>query len=138
MAEQRVRDLVNSPRRSLALRSEVPRWNKVTSALDTIGDTDLAVDAYLQGRVEASDHGLLYLAIYGILQVLLVQQDALPDLADGLGLQLELPPALLEIREVRDHASEAVEGSASAADPARAGVVRVGKAEPGGGLYSIA
>lgn len=102
MAEQRVRDLVNSPRRSLALRSDVPCWNKVTSALDTIGDTELAVIAYLEGRVEAPDHGLLYLALYGLLQVLFVQQDALTDLADGLGLRLELPPALLEIREVRN------------------------------------
>lgn len=102
MAEQRVRDLVNSPRRSLALRADVPRWNKVTSALDTIGDTKLAVSAYLEGRVEAPDNGLLYLALYGILQVLFVQQDALTDLADGLGLHLELPPALLEVREVRN------------------------------------
>jgi hypothetical protein len=102
MAEQRVRDLVNTPRRSLALRSDVSRWNKVTSALDTIGDTELAITAYLEGRVEAPDYGLLYIAIYGILQILYVQQDALTDLADGLGISLELPAELIEIREVRN------------------------------------
>jgi hypothetical protein len=60
------------------------------------------VDEYLAGHVKATSAGLVYLALYGILQVLIVQQDALKELADALKLNLDLPETLRRVREARD------------------------------------
>jgi hypothetical protein len=102
MSEQRVRDLINSPRRLHALLADRPRWHRVCAALDTLGDTELAVEEYLAGNVKAASTGLVYLALYGILQVLIVQQDALKELADALKLDLDLPETLRHVREARN------------------------------------
>ena len=72
------------------------------AALDTIGDTQLAVDDYLAGRVKAATHGTTYLAIYGVLQVLFVQQDAVRDLAEAVGVPVEVPEELQSIRDIRN------------------------------------
>jgi hypothetical protein len=102
MSEQRVRDLINSPRRLHALLADRPRWHRICAALDALGDTQLAVDEYLAGHVKATSAGLVYLALYGILQVLIVQQDALKELADALKLNLDLPETLGRVREARN------------------------------------
>ena len=102
MSEQRVRDLINSPRRLHALFADRPRWHRICAALDALGDTQLAVDEYLAGHVKATSAGLVYLALYGILQVLIVQQDALKELADALKLNLDLPETLRRVREARN------------------------------------
>lgn len=105
MTEQRVRDLVNHPRRATALRADTPRWNMVCSALDTIGDAQLAIREYLDGKLSAPTHGITYLAIYGVLQTLYVQQDALRDLGRAVGIELELPDDLKAIRDIRNAAA---------------------------------
>ncbi len=76
------------------------QWNRVCSALDVLGDTELAIDAYL-GTPENAEPGALYLGVYGILQVLVAQQDALSTLATELGVPFKLPTELAEIRQVR-------------------------------------
>ena len=53
------------------------------SSLDAIGDTELAIEAYLAGETQSQeleqnaktlkDAGYLYLSLYGILQVLFAQ-----------------------------------------------------------------
>jgi hypothetical protein len=70
--------------------------------LDALGDTQLAADEYLAGHVNATSTGLVYLALYGILQVLVVQQDALKELADALKLNRDLPETLRLVREARN------------------------------------
>ena len=60
------------------------------------------MEEYLAGNVKASSTALVYLALYGILQVLVVQQDALKELADALKLELDLPETLRHVREARD------------------------------------
>ena len=102
MPEQRIRDLINSPRRLHALLSDRPRWNRVCAALDTLGDTQLAIDAYVAEEISPKGAGPLYLVLYGILQVLYVQQDALKDLAGALNRALEIPQALRDIRDARN------------------------------------
>lgn len=62
--------------------------------MDALGDTQIAMDEYSAGRLTADSHGALYLAVYGILQILYVQQDAARDLASALGIGLELPPEI--------------------------------------------
>lgn len=99
--ESRLRDLVNAPRGLQALTRNRQQWNRVCSAMDVIGDTELAIDAYVEHPPEKASPGAVYLGVYGILQTLVVQQDALNTLAEELGLKFELPSQLSEIRSVR-------------------------------------
>ncbi len=70
--------------------------------MDVIGDTELAIQEYDKCRQQESNDGLSYLVVYGILQVLYVQQDAVRNLANVLGLEFNLPQELLEIRDMRN------------------------------------
>ena len=53
------------------------------------------------GVDKPSEYGEIYLVMYGILQVLIVQQDALEDLAELQQIPFELPGELREIRFIR-------------------------------------
>jgi hypothetical protein len=102
-AGQRIRDIVNSPRRRHALMQDRQRWLRLCSAMDAIGDTHMAVRAYLDEPIDDSEsQGWSYLVVYGILQVLYVQQDAATTIASCLKLPLELPAELEVIRETRN------------------------------------
>ena len=81
------------------------------SSLDVIGDTELAIEAYSRGGRGSSknrnanhliDTGNLYIILYGILQVLFVQQDAVAHLAEALGLTYVPETVLKSIRETRN------------------------------------
>ena len=69
--------------------------------MDIIEDTELAIEDYLKLRQIESD-GLKYLHIFGILQVLYVQQDAMNHLFESLKLTFEKDKDLYEIREIRN------------------------------------
>lgn len=102
-AEQRIRDLVNSPRRGHLLRQDGDRWFKLCSSMDAIGDTQLAVRAFLdEPRDTRRSDGWSYVIVYGVLQVLYVQQDAARTLAGCLGVPFELPEELAAIRDARN------------------------------------
>src|SRR4051794_31794598 len=89
-AERRIRDIVNTARRSSALLQNRQQWFQLCSAMDAIGDTQLAVRAFLDEPMkDAKSDGWSYLVVYGILQVLYVQQDAAKMLASCLKLPLE-------------------------------------------------
>lgn len=72
--------------------------------MDVIGDTELAVSAYLEMPAASNATGLLYLRAYGLLQVLFVQQDALKNLAESIGCPYSLPATLVRIRAIRNDA----------------------------------
>jgi hypothetical protein len=71
--------------------------------LDVIGDSDLAIDAYLNSKF-GKDDGEKYLKLYGVLQALFVQQDAVTNLCESLELSNNLiaNPKLKEIRDIRN------------------------------------
>lgn len=103
IAGDRIQDIVNTPRRQYAAMQNRQRWLQLCSAMDAIGDTQLAVRAYLgEPAKEADSDGWSYLVVYGILQVLYVQQDAAKTLATCLLLPFELPEELVNIREIRN------------------------------------
>src|SRR5687767_1869174 len=102
-AEQRIRDIVNDPRRRQSLVQDRQRWLRLCSAMDVIGDTQMAVRAYLDEPLKDRESaGWSYLVVYGVLQVLYVQQDAAMTLASCLNLTLEWPDELEPIRETRN------------------------------------
>ncbi|NEQ47667.1 MAG: hypothetical protein F6K00_30640 [Leptolyngbya sp. SIOISBB] len=102
--EDRIRDFINSPRKQSNLLEDSATWNKLCSALDLIGDTQIAIDAYPR-LFNIQEEGVSYLIVYGILQTLLLQQDAAKHIGDALNFKVKLPKALEEIRVIRNSAA---------------------------------
>ena len=99
--ESEVRDYINAARKINILLKDKISWNKLCSSLDIIGDTELAIKEYLKIKKTKND-GEKYLYVFGILQVLFVQQDAVINLCEALNINIPLNPDLLKIREIRN------------------------------------
>lgn len=99
---EEVREFITSPRKQHLLLSQKADSNKLGSSLDNVGDTELAVEAYLSASPPKSD-GEKYLVVFGILQVLIVQQDAVKHLAESLDISFTPDPTLKMIREDRNN-----------------------------------
>ena len=95
-----VRDFINRPRKQTRLLSDLASWNMLCSALDVIGDTELALDSYLNWKPQEED-GEKYLLVYGALQVMEVQQDAVKHLSESLSIPYARPKELANIRMIR-------------------------------------
>lgn len=78
-----IRDYVGDPRHVSRFMADEFSWNQLCTAMDIIEDTDSAIDAYLQHDFPR-DTGEQYLRIYGILQGLYLQQDALVELVNAI------------------------------------------------------
>lgn len=100
--ETKIRDYINSPRLQSNLLKDKTSWNKLCSSLDVLGDTELAIDEYLIKK-EPTGIGEKYLFLYGILQILFVQQDATRNLAEALSIKYDSDTLLDEIREIRNN-----------------------------------
>jgi hypothetical protein len=99
--ENQIRNYINRARIRHALLQNTISWNQLCSSLDVIGDTELCFDAY--DNVQApSEAGAIYLLVYGVLQALILQQDAVRHLAEALNIPFISDPLLTEIREVRN------------------------------------
>lgn len=102
--EDRIREFINSGRRKSILLKTPDTWNKLCSSLDLLGDTQLAIESYPQLH-NVKDDGASYLIIYGILQALLLQQNAAKHIGDSLGIKVKLPKDLEDIRAIRNGAA---------------------------------
>jgi len=100
---ERIRQLINNTRKRFSLLKDKKLWNQLCSSLDVINDTALAIVAYEQGQFPKVD-GEKYLRLYGLLQALFLQQEAVKHLSESLGMPVDLSkyPKLMEIREVRN------------------------------------
>lgn len=98
--ERRIRELINEPRRQAQLTKDSTRWNSLCSALDVIGDAELALDAYLAWSPVCGP-GQRYIIVYGVLQVLCVEQDAAKHVGEVLSHPIKLPTDIQKIREIR-------------------------------------
>ncbi len=103
--EAQVRDCINRPRVHHALCSkDLKGFFVVCSALDAIGDTMLAIEAY-RSLEEAASYGEQYLRLYGLLQAFFIQQDAAQHILETLELTcVGLKDDLLYVREIRNSA----------------------------------
>src|SRR5260370_41892901 len=72
------RNLINQPRRHYALFQRQRNFNFICSAMDIIDDILFALRSYTEQHHD--DQGLAYLEIFGVLQALSVQQDAVRQL----------------------------------------------------------
>ncbi|MDE0087357.1 MAG: hypothetical protein OXU23_16665 [Candidatus Poribacteria bacterium] len=73
--------------------------------MDTIEDTEEALESFLKLDIDSSDEGRNYLRIYGALQALFVQQDAVKNLHDALKIPYTEDKALDKIRNIRNDAA---------------------------------
>jgi hypothetical protein len=97
-----IRDYTQDPRHQARLMSDEFSWYQLCAALDTVDDTEEAMRAYVTGEFPAAN-GEQYLRIYGILQALYVQQDALNDLINAVHptSQIKVKDLLKDIRLAR-------------------------------------
>jgi len=99
--EREIRNFINNPRKQYVLLQRTAAWNMLCSCLDFIGDTEIAIAAYNQTS-EPKEDGGKYLFVYGILQTLFLQQDAVRNLYESLELDYRPDPTLDKIREIRN------------------------------------
>jgi len=98
----KIRELINTPRIQHGLLKNQAMWNQLCSSLDVAEDTDLAIEAYSITK-PASTNGEKYLILYGLLQSLVTQQDAVIHLCEALSFPINLEdfPKLQEVRNIR-------------------------------------
>ncbi len=102
-AASRFRDAVNLSEVQPELMESEQNWGQLCSAMDAIQDTQSAIDAW-RGGAATDDLGERYLRVYGVLQALFLQQDALKHAAEGVGEEWEPTEDLRAIRIVRNQA----------------------------------
>lgn len=101
--EQTIRSIFNIPRRHKESRESHAQFLQACSSLDAIGDTEYAIEEYAANAPKCGK-GMTYVLVYGLLQAIFLQQDAIKHLAVGLGLLFELPEELKAVRELRNDA----------------------------------
>lgn len=103
-----IRDILNHPwKRELLFQNKV-KWNKIWASLDTFDDTQEAIDYYLK-LDKFGPHNGGYLFIYGVLQAINLQQDALNNLHSALfdkkiNWKIEYP----ELYKIREHRNDSI------------------------------
>lgn len=97
----RFRELVNEPRIHHELFQKRRDFNLLCSAMDIADDAMFALRSYAQH--DHSDQGLAYLEILGVLQALVVQQDAVAELFEVVtGTKVDIGKRNADLAEVRD------------------------------------
>ena len=100
-----IQNFANNQRRQYALQQDRPLIPMIFSCLGTIADTEKALESYLKTDFDSLDVGTKYLFIYGVLQALFAQQDAVENLHKALDILYTADPSIKEIREIRNDAS---------------------------------
>jgi hypothetical protein len=101
---RKIRDFVTQRRIQDKLMGNKPRYLQLCSCMDTVGDTQDAINAYVENiDKKAENKGELYLIVYGLLQSIFVQQDACIDMAATLSIDDHIRnySELFNIRETR-------------------------------------
>ena len=98
-----IRDAVDTPEQFFMLSKNKPLKAQLNSSMDTLEDTVLAIESYIESKVKEED-GNMYVLTYGILQALILQQDAVKHMFEALQISYNDTkyPYLKEIREIRN------------------------------------
>lgn len=99
---EEIRKLINRPRKKYALLQNKAMWAMLCSSMDTIEDTELCFDAFLTQDLDRADDGIKYVFVYGTLQALFVQQDAVQNFHEALNIPYTQDPSLENVREIRN------------------------------------
>jgi hypothetical protein len=98
--ENQIRNYINKTRVKHVLIQDSKKWNQLCSSLDVIDDTGLAITSYLSSEWP-NDTGLQYIYIYGLLQAMFLQQDAVTHMSESLGIDCPKNDELEKIRNIR-------------------------------------
>lgn len=107
--EGQIRELINEPRKRFAISQDDTDWYRLCSSLDVIGDTEIAFHAY-DHMPDSARPGSSYILVYGFLQALFLQQDAVRNLHEALQIPYESDQLLQEIRKVRNAVTHPTDG----------------------------
>ena len=98
----RIRDVINIIKVTDELVKNRKNWLILTSSLDVVGDTELAIESYSKHFGKAMDFASGYLEVYGVLQALYVQQNAVKNIYKSLSIPFIPNKDLQEIRSARN------------------------------------
>ncbi len=98
-----LRDHINMRRPQYMIMQDRGNWHQLCSALDLVTDTIHATRSYVELEFP-EDTGQRHLLLYGLLQALFLQQDGLRHIAQALGVQIQFPRTLRQIRDIRNDA----------------------------------
>lgn len=98
-----IRDYVGDPRHQKRLMADEFSWYQICVAMDIIDDVGSALDVYIDNEFP-TEIGERYLRIYGAMQGLFLQQDALSDLVKAIHptKKIQLNDVLKDVREARN------------------------------------
>ena len=97
----KIRDLINSSRKQNILLQDNILWHMLCSCMDTVEDTELALESFLKLDTDSYDEGRNYLRIYGAMQALYVQQEAVKNLHESLQIPYTEDSSIEKIRHIR-------------------------------------
>jgi len=100
--EQILRSYVNHIRLQTALSEDIREFDILCSALDAIGDAEEGISSYME-MDDPPDSGSRYIVLYGILQILFVEQDAVSAISKIFSLNERQSEEIKEIREIRNY-----------------------------------
>ena len=102
----RIRDLINMPRRQHVLMQDLFVWYMLCESMDTIEDTEKVLENFLKEDVDNSDADIEILPTFDILDYLVAQQSAVVELYEALAIPYNKDSSLENIRQICIEAME--------------------------------
>lgn len=103
-----IRDFVNRSLISDRFREDIKNWSQICSCMDMLEDTEMAISNYKTNSFGVNENtpkheeiSVGYITIFGILQALVVQQDALDNLFGGLKINVNKFKSI-DLKNIRD------------------------------------
>ena len=102
----RIRDLINMPRRQHILMQDLSVWHTLCESMDAIGDTEKILEDFLKEDVDDSDASIEISTAFDILDSLVVQQSAVAELYKALAIAYSGDSSLEKIQQICIEAME--------------------------------
>lgn len=96
----RIRDLINMPRRQHVLMQDLSVWHMLCESMDAIEDTEKVLEDFLKEDVDSSDADVGILSAFDILDSLVAQQSAVVELYEALAIPYNKDSSLEKIRQI--------------------------------------
>ena len=110
----RIRDLINIPRRQHVLMQNLFTWYMLCESMDTIEDTEKVLEDFLKEDVDSSDAGIGFSSAFNTLDYLVAQQSAVVELYEALVIPYNKDSSLEKIRQICIEAMEEVTDTGNA------------------------
>ena len=101
-----IRNLINRPRKQHILLQDLFVWHMLCESMDTIEDTEKALEDFLKEDVDSSDAGIGILSAFDILDYIVAQQSAVVELYEALTIPYSKDSSLEKIRQICIEAME--------------------------------